>query len=279
MTRLSINDWLMSPTVQLIPKITDNTSDRYYHDHNFYEIFYVLEGTITHHYNNVKEELKAGDIRLLRPKDKHGFIRKQGVPCAHRDIMITEQLFRKSCNFIDPALFDKIDGFSAPLKAKIPQIKIVEFEKEFSKMFFVSDVNGIHSKVAMTNILAVELLNVFLQDQQPQYSGLPAWLNTILPSFSTPVLMREGLDLILKDISYDKSYICRSFKKYMGCTMTEYLRDRRIDYAMSLLLTTDKTTAQICEEVGFESIPYFTAAFKDKYSLPPKQFKLKFFKK
>ena len=276
MTRLSVNDWLLSPSIQLIPKITDNTSDRYYHDHNFFEVFYILEGTIVHNYNGVKETLKAGDIRLLRPKDKHGFIREPSVPCAHRDIIITEQLFKKSCDFIDPLLFEKIDTFPAPLKATIPQTKIVEFEKEFSKMFFVSDENGISSKIAMTNILTVELLNVFLQDSQPQYSGLPTWLNTILPSFSTPTLMREGLDFILKDISYDKSYICRSFKKYMGCTMTEYLRDRRIDYAMSLLLTTDKTMAQICEEVGFESIPYFTASFKQKYLLPPKQFKLKF---
>ena len=61
--------------------------------------------------------------------------------------------------------------------------------------------------------------------------------------------------------------------------MTEYLREKRVDYAMSLLLTTDKTIAEICHEVGFESVPYFTAAFKEKYILPPKQFKLKFFRR
>lgn len=277
MAKLHMTDWLISPSIQFIPKITDTADDNIYHDHDFFEIFYVLKGTITHNYNGTKETLEAGDIRLLRPKDKHGFERTKDVPCSHRDIIITEQLFKKSCEFIDPSLFQKIKEQREPLKAKIPQTKIVDFEKEFSNIFFTPTQQGLYTKEAATNIISIDLLKVFLQEFQPQHSGLPVWLNSIIHSFSTPFHLREGLDFILKDISYDKSYICRTFKKYMGCTMTEYLRDQRVDYAMSLLLTTDKTIAQICEEVGFESIPYFTTSFKNKYSLSPKQFKLKFF--
>ncbi|MBQ8658787.1 MAG: helix-turn-helix domain-containing protein [Clostridia bacterium] len=277
MPKLSINDWMISPSIQLISKITEDESDHYYHDHNFFEIFYVLSGTIIHNCNGKKETLETGDIRLLRLKDKHSFIRKDNAPCSHRDIIITEQLFKKSCDFISPSLFEEINQRREPLKSKIKQTKIVEFEKEFSKIFFMPAQKGIHTKETMANILSIELLNIFLQEFQPQHSGLPVWLNNILPSFSAPILMREGLELILKDINYDKSYICRTFKKYIGCTMTEYLHAQRIDYAMSLLLTTDKTIAQICEEVGFQSIPYFTTSFKNKYSLSPKQFKLNFF--
>jgi AraC family cel operon transcriptional repressor len=270
---------MMSPSIQLISKITDNDSDHYYHDHNFFEVFYVVDGTIVHNCNGIQETLEAGDARLLRPCDKHGFIRENGEPCAHRDIIISEQLFKKSCAFIDSTLFDKINGNEKPLTAKLQKAKIVEFEKEFSQMFFASADQSICNKEAMANILSVALLNVFLQALQPHLNGLPVWLNNILPSFSTPISMREGLDFILKDLSYDKSYVCRTFKKYMGCTMTEYLRNQRVDYASSLLLTTDKTIPQICEEIGFDSIPYFTTSFKQRYSLSPKQFKLNFFKK
>ena len=279
MTKLSINDWLLSPSVQLIPVITSDTSDKEYHDHDFFEIFYVLEGSIIHNCNNKKEKLVAGDARLIRPKDKHGFIREQNTPCTHRDIIITKQLFKKSCDFIDATLFDKINAQVNPLAISIPQMKVVEFEKDFSNMFFMPTETGIYTKMSITNILTVELLNVFLQRFEAQPNVLPAWLNNILPFFHTPAYMRAGLDSILANISYDKSYVCRIFKKYMGCTMTEYLREKRVDCAMSLLLTTDKTISQICREVGFESIPYFTASFKEKYTLPPKQFKLKFFRR
>ena len=277
MEKLSINYWIIFPSIQFNFKITSTEDDRTYHDHDFFEIFYILDGTITHNCNGTKEMLETGDVRLLRPKDKHGFERKKNVPCSHRDIIITEQLFKKVCDFIDPSLFQKINEQQEPLKTKIPQTKIVDFEKEFSNLFFTPVQKGIYTKESAANMLAIDLLKVFLQEFQPQHSGLPIWLNNIIHSFSTPWHLREGLDFILKDTSYDKSYICRTFKKYMGCTMTEYLRDQRVDYAMTLLLTTDKTIAQICEEVGFESIPYFTTAFKNKYSLSPKQFKLKFF--
>ena len=102
---------------------------------------------------------------------------------------------------------------------------------------------------------------------------MPAWLNTILPSFSTPSLMREGINFIIKDLNYDKSYLCRTFKKYMGCTMTDYLNDIRLKQAAFQLLYTDKTIASICTEIGFSSISYFNKVFKRKYSMAPNNFR------
>ena len=279
MTKLLLNDWMSNPSIQLVSVITDTEDDHYYHDHNFYEIFYVLEGNIVHNINGKKETLGVGDARLLRPKDKHGFTREAGARCAHRDIIISEQLFQKTCNFINPVAFEEIKKPQDPLKPIFSKNKIIEFEKEFSKMFFATTDNRLCTKEAMANILAVSLLSIFFQTSHTELNVLPVWLNALLPSFSVPDRMREGLDSLLQDISYDKSYVCRTFKKYMGCTMTEYLRNQRIDYATSLLLTTDKTIPQICDEIGFDSIPYFITMFKKRHALSPKQFKMKFFKR
>ena len=276
MEKLLISDWMTSPSVQFVAKIT-SSGDMSWHDHNFFEIFYILEGSITHHCNGVKEKLEANDVRLLRPlQDKHEFLRENAVSCMHRDIIISEHLFKKCCDFIDPLLFDKIKSFSSPLKAKLSQSKLIEFEKIISEMFFMPTEKSIYTKDAASNVLVIDLLRVFLEEFQSNPNTLPTWLQAIIPLFSTPTLMRKGLDSILEGINYDKSHICRTFKKHIGVTMTEYLRDKRLDYAASLLLTTDKTVSQICEEVGFDSIPYFTNAFKAKYKLSPKQFKLKF---
>ncbi len=276
MTKLQVHDWFPFSSTQLLSKIT-NQDDHYYHNHGFYEIFYIVDGTIIHNYNGKSEFLEAGDVRLLRLSDKHSFERKDNVRCSHRDIIITEQQFKKSCNFIDETLFERINNEPQPLKAKLQQSKLTEFEKELSKMFFISSTQGFQTKETMANVLSIDLVNVFLQEFNPQYSGLPSWLNAILPFFSNSIYMKAGLDTILSGVNYDKSYICRIFKKYMHCTMTQYLHERRIDYATTLLLTTDKTIAQICEEIGILSIPYFTMSFKNKYQLSPKQFKIKFF--
>lgn len=276
MTKLLINDWISNPSIQLISVITNDDSDRYYHDHNFFEIFYILDGSITHHLNGKKEVLQTGDAFLLRPTDQHGFIRESGVPCAHRDIIISEQLLRKTCDFVDPEAFDKLVKRKEPLKTRLTKSKIIDFEKEFSKLFFAPADQGGYTKKTIANVLSVSLLNLFLQESQTDFDGLPIWLNNILPEFSAPISMRLGLNFILKDVGYDKSYVCRTFKKYMGCTMTDYLRNQRIDYATSLLLTTDKSIPEICEEIGIDSVSYFITAFKQRHSLSPKQFKKNF---
>ena len=45
-----------------IVQLTDR-GDRYYHSHDFYEIFYVTSGSIRHSLNNEIENLTIGDMR------------------------------------------------------------------------------------------------------------------------------------------------------------------------------------------------------------------------
>ena len=273
MDKLYFNEWETSPLVNITSKITTSGDNGGFHQHNFYEIFYIMEGSIIHNANGKKETLDSGDIVLLRKSDKHCFERFENQACSHRDIIITESQFEKTCKYLSPNILDFIINHPTPLKAKLTQARIFDFEKSFTELFFADKESSIMSKATITNIITVELLNVFLQQFQNSSSVLPIWLKEILPLFNSPANMCQGLNHILKDITYDKSYLCRVFKKYMNCTMTEYLKNARLEYASTLLLTTDKTLSQICEDVGFESIPYLTVSFKQKYKLTPREFK------
>lgn len=60
--------------------ITGDRDDNF-HNHSFFEIFYILNGEATHEwrdgYKNGKEELSTGDAFLLCPGVIHRFIRKK----------------------------------------------------------------------------------------------------------------------------------------------------------------------------------------------------------
>lgn len=43
-----LNDWMTSPEMPFHSKITENGDNNIYHSHDFYEIFYILEGSIIH---------------------------------------------------------------------------------------------------------------------------------------------------------------------------------------------------------------------------------------
>lgn len=75
---------------------------------------------------------------------------------------------------------------------------------------------------------------------------------------------------------YHPFYISKLLKEKRGITMRQYIISRRMNRAMSMLRLTDKTIAEIAAECGFSDASYFTKAFKNIYSITPKEYRLKF---
>ena len=102
-----LHDWLTTEQIPFASKLT-NTLDHYVHDHDFFEIFYLIDGSISHCLNGVENTLNAGDVLFLNPEDVHSFLREEGNTCTHRDIVIRKELFVDVCNYVSPSFFNEI---------------------------------------------------------------------------------------------------------------------------------------------------------------------------
>ena len=60
-----------------------------------------------------------------------------------------------------------------------------------------------------------------------------------------------------------EAHFIRTFKATFGETPHRYLQRRRIERAMALLRSTDRTVGDICLEVGFTSFATFTRTFRE----------------
>ena len=80
-------------------------------------------------------------------------------------------------------------------------------------------------------------------------------------------------DLTLKSIAeklkVNSSYLSSLFSKECGCTLTSFVTDKRLEEAVRLLLTTNKTVLEISAECGFNDCHYFIRCFKKKTGLTP----------
>lgn len=63
------------------------------------------------------------------------------------------------------------------------------------------------------------------------------------------------------------------FKLMHGTTVTDYIRDVRIQKAEHLIKTTDLNISEVVYSIGFTSRSYFSKIFKKKYNCSPKQYK------
>lgn len=272
-TIVFLNDWMTSPEMPLYSKITDNIDHNIYHSHGFYEIFYILEGSISHDMNGEMQTLHAGDIVFANLNDVHSFFRQPGNTCKHRDIIIRTEFFEEICDFIGP------DFKEAYMRNQLPKIvslsfdRIRRYEKRIINVILTSEMTATYNTAAM-KALVVSLLNCLIEEEtQYDTKYYPMWFRELLGRFHANEFLQSGLDEILEPYHFSKAYICRTFQKYMNCTMTDYLNDIRLQYAALQLQYTDVTIISICNSIGFSSVSYFNTVFKRKYGVAPNTFR------
>lgn len=77
-----------------------------------------------------------------------------------------------------------------------------------------------------------------------------------------------NLDRIAKEAGFSKYHFHRLFQKYVGKSVAEYIRSRRLSSAAQLLLYSEERILDIALLYGFDSQEAFTRAFKGLYALP-----------
>ena len=63
------------------------------------------------------------------------------------------------------------------------------------------------------------------------------------------------------------------FKKAVGCTITEYIQNQRLEKAATLLVSTDETVSQVAESVGYHHAGRFSSLFKKYTGLHPDEYR------
>ena len=89
-----------------------------------------------------------------------------------------------------------------------------------------------------------------------------------------------GERITLKEIAemtgYSTYYTTRIFKKYFGCTLTEYLMQFRIGQSKRMLRDQADTVGDIAVKCGFESVNYFNSCFHRYTDMSPTQYRRTF---
>ncbi|MFS4455237.1 helix-turn-helix domain-containing protein [Maribacter sp. 2304DJ31-5] len=92
----------------------------------------------------------------------------------------------------------------------------------------------------------------------------------MLQNFKHDLSLEEFARLSGKSLSSFK----RDFKASFGETPGHWIKNKRLELAKGLLSKPHMTINEICYESGFKNPSHFNKAFKDKYRLPPQQYRL-----
>jgi transcriptional regulator GlxA family with amidase domain len=84
-----------------------------------------------------------------------------------------------------------------------------------------------------------------------------------------------SVDEAARSVNMSKSHFMRIFRQVAGQPFVTHLNQFRIAKAQQLLATTDRTIADIGQEVGFCNQSYFGLIFRRLTGSSPKEYKLK----
>lgn len=136
---------------------------------------------------------------------------------------------------------------------EVPQSLV---ELKFKELLFNIVLNPKHKKLAQ----------FFTSLNQTSQTNLD---DIMLKNFQHDLQLEEFARLCGRSLSTFK----RDFKNAYHQTPGKWLNEKRLEYASALLLSSDLNVNEICYESGFRNSSHFNKAFKDKFQLPPRQFR------
>ena len=239
------------------------------HKHDFFHFIYVIEGVGSITIGNTTLTLTPGNLYLTPKEVEHSFFNSE------EDILETYEikfrLGREDTKAISamPYMLDAVEGEIGDTLCSI--LRESQEEKPLS-----DSIIDLQFKLFLNYVLRLGEGAATVQKLKQKGASLEIekTVSYILENLSKNPTLNE----LAKIAGFEKNYFLRKFRAQIGKTPLEFMRQKRIEAAKSLLQYSDLNVTQIAEELGFKSIHYFSKVFYEQTGIRPLKFRDEFYK-
>ena len=89
----------------------------------------------------------------------------------------------------------------------------------------------------------------------------------------THLAEKLSLERVAAQIYVNRCYLCQLFKENMQESFSEYITQKRLEQAQTLLKTSRFSIDEIAEQCGFSSSGYFSTVFRKYYGQSPRAYR------
>jgi AraC-like DNA-binding protein len=271
------------PGHTLFPLMIPINAAAHRHNHDYFEIDFVLSGSCEYLFENTTRKLQTNDMCILSPDVSHDFLASKG--CLIISINLKREVFENAffyilkdnnplSSFFRKALFSSGKTylyshvvFSAEILTVIRQI-FVEF---YSKKPYSNEICINYLEILFASIMR-EQSHISLHDEFKNSTGIstivPALLEYISKNYNTVTLQN-----LADHFNYDKAYIGKLIKKYTGLHYNDVVNHYKIQRAIWLLENSKLKIEDISYKVGYNHPDYFYRCFVREMGVPPSSYR------
>ncbi len=234
------------------------------HDHDFPEMFWIESGEGLHFINGRRQEVAAGFLCMMRPRDQHNFRGQREKSLAIMNIAFparTLEHYRRR-------YFPKSNSYfwtkaRQPFRVQLEDSTLRWLNQSARELSAHTD-----SALVLDRFFA-ELFLRLGADSASAAPALPGWLQQALDVYRTPEHFRGGIAGFVELAGRGREHVNRSLRRHLGITTTEAVNRARLRWAADELRFTDRAILAICFDAGYGNVGHFYKLFKRQYRTAP----------
>lgn len=245
------------------------------HHHDFYEVYYLLDGQVEYWVDGRIIRMEPGDLLLINPQELHRPLVGSDRDRYERIVLWIQKDYLENMasgkNKLSRCFDQSLPNRICPADAERPILKarMHELVREFYSRDFGSSLcaQGLFLQ------LMVQLNRLALRTDDPdreegQMSVLvQQTMNYIRDNISSPL----SLEGIASHLYVSKYHLSHAFSREVGVSVYRYIMLRRLLLARQLLLA-GQGAGQVSISCGFSDYASFYRAFKAEYGVSPREY-------
>lgn len=245
-------------TISLRQYAAGSALDRHYHEQGY--LSYVVRGAYYENYLGSQVSSSNGTLRYLPAGEAH----ENEFPVETQCLLVG----------IDSAALGRVQGQTmAPDRpGEICGITPAWLAKRLCAEFRETDAAA---NLALEGII-LEILAEGARSMDPRRRAtaqMPRWLRKVREMLEAQFLDTPSLSEIAGVAGVHQVHLSREFRRHFHCSVGEFLRKARVEYACKLLNGSALTLAEIALTCGFSDQSHFSSVFKRQVGVTPAKFR------
>lgn len=246
-------------------------SYRFMHTHNdYWEFMLVTSGSYIHNINDKKIKIEKNTLCIIRPNDIHSLKAVNEKQASHMNLGVKSEFLQSLFSFSQNPIYQNLLAEDEP--------SYILSEEEFNSFVKISEMILLSEQSAYNEALLLLLVNIFkvllsseikTRKQEANYSSI---VTKLLYLMNTPSNLALPLRELIALTNYSYPHVNRVFLQEIGVSLSDYFRQKKINYAKKLLSQTNYTLEIIAERTGYSGPYALSATFKKIVGVSPAQY-------
>ncbi len=243
-----------------------------YHTHDFAELFWVYTGRARHRVNGHAQELGAGHLVFIRSNDSHRLETMPPDPLGLVNIAFPLSTLRDLRQRYFTGMRRWFWGRDTlPETVQLETARLTRLQ-EWAETLVHAPRTRFEIERFLMNLFHLLSAGV---EEEPLPPEAPDWLAAACAQIRKQKNRQEGVPAFVRCAARSPEHVARMTQKWLELSPTNYVNQIRLSFMERQLRLTAHDILDVTMEAGFSNLGHAYKLFKQRYGLPPRQYRQK----